>query len=118
MRWRIGTASGHPLAIVGFWRSWKEVDGSHNFSFTMLTVNSDEHPLMKRFQTPGAQKRSVVIVRPTQYGDWLSCRSSDEAHSFLNLYPVEAWRAEAYPLPPRKSPVTDGASDPQLPFVD
>ena len=73
---------------------------------------------MKHFHKPGAEKRSVVIVPPAQDGDWLSCRSTDEARSFLNLYPVEAMRAEAYPLPPRKSPVADGPSDPKLPFVD
>ncbi|MBB5510629.1 SOS response-associated peptidase [Paraburkholderia atlantica] len=118
VRWRIGTANGDPLAIAGLWRSWKEVDGSHTLSFTMLTVNSDEHPLMKRFHRPGAEKRSVVIVPPAQYSDWLSCGSTDEARSFLKLYPVEAMHAEPYPLPPRKSPVVDRPGDPQLPLVD
>jgi putative SOS response-associated peptidase YedK len=49
VRWRIGLASGEPLAIAGLWRSWKEPDGADALSFTMLTVNADEHPLMKRF---------------------------------------------------------------------
>jgi len=74
-------------------------------SFTMLTVNADEHPLMKRFHKPGDEKRSVVIVPPTSYEDWLNARSTDEARSFLNLYPAEEMAAQAAPLPPRK-PVT------------
>jgi putative SOS response-associated peptidase YedK len=102
VRWKIGTANGDPLAIAGLWRSWKEVDGSPTVAFTMLTVNSDEHALMKRFHKPGDEKRSVVIVPPTRYLDWLSCSSTDEARSFLQLYPAEAMHAEPYPLPPRK----------------
>jgi putative SOS response-associated peptidase YedK len=45
----------------------------------------------------------VVIVRPDAYADWLDCRSTDEARSFLNLYPVDEMVAEPYPLPPRKA---------------
>src|SRR5690349_3732242 len=47
--WRVnGTVlrlRGDPLAIAGLWRKWKEVDGSRTLAFTMLTANSDEHPL-------------------------------------------------------------------------
>jgi putative SOS response-associated peptidase YedK len=103
VRWKIGMANGEPFAIAGLWRQWKEVDGSLSLAFTMLTVNSDEHPLMNRFHKPGDEKRSVVIVPPTEHADWLSCKSTDEACSFLNLYPVEAMHAEAFPLPPRKA---------------
>jgi hypothetical protein len=68
----------------------------------MLTVNSSDHPVMRRFHKPGDEKRSVMIVRPGDYDDWLSARSTDEARSFLNLFPAEEMKAEAYPLPPRK----------------
>jgi hypothetical protein len=43
----------------------------------MLTVNANDHPLMKRFRKPGDEKRSVVIVPPDAYGDWLNCLSTD-----------------------------------------
>ncbi|CAD6559432.1 SOS response-associated peptidase [Paraburkholderia sabiae] len=101
-RWRIGMADGGPLAIAGLWKSWNEADGGRSFSFTMLTVNADDHPLMKRFHKPGAEKRSVVIVPPDRYEEWLTCSSSEDAQSFLNLYPTEMMHAEPYPLPPRK----------------
>lgn len=102
VRWRIGMADGSPLAIAGLWREWQNrADGSTSTSFTMLTVNADEHPLMKRFHKPGAEKRSVVIIRPTEYEDWLSCKSTDEARSFLQLYPANEMHAEPFPLPPR-----------------
>jgi hypothetical protein len=33
----------------------------------MLTVNAENHELMRRFHKQGAEKRSVIIVRPEQY---------------------------------------------------
>lgn len=102
IRWRIGMASGAPLAIAGLWREWEDPELGKAISFTMLTVNANEHPLMKRFHKPGDEKRSVVIVPPAAYEDWLNAKSTDEARSFLNLYPASEMSAEAYPLPPRK----------------
>src|SRR5579859_125510 len=99
VRWKIGLAGYEPMVIAGLWRQWKEADGSLSLAFTMLTVNADAHPLMKRFHKPGDEKRSVVIVPRTGYADWLSCKSTDEARSFLQLYPVEAMQAEPYPIP-------------------
>ena len=65
VRWAIGMASGEPFAIAGLWREW-EGEGAPRFSFTMLTLNADHHPLMKRFHKLGA-------------------RSMDEARSFVTL---------------------------------
>lgn len=102
VRWSIGMSSGRPFAIAGLWRAWDEPDGQ-SLSFTMLTVNANEHPLMKRFHRPGAEKRSVVILRPEEYNDWLGSRSTDEARSFLNLFPPEEMSAVAAPKPPKKA---------------
>jgi hypothetical protein len=41
----------------------------------MLTINAAEHPLMKRFHKSGDEKRSVVIVSPSEYEGWLSSRT-------------------------------------------
>jgi putative SOS response-associated peptidase YedK len=106
VRWRIGMASGEPLAIAGLWREWDEPEGKA-LSFTMLMVNADEHALMKRFHKPGAEKRSVVIVPRSGYQEWLSCRSVDEARTFLNLFPANEMAAEPFPLPPRSPKVKD-----------
>jgi putative SOS response-associated peptidase YedK len=106
VRWRISLAGNQPTAIAGRWRAWEESDGTLSRSFTMLTVNADEHPLLKRFHRPGDEKRSVVIIRPSAYEDWLACRNTDEARSFLQLYPAEEIHAEAYPLA-RHSKATD-----------
>lgn len=116
IRWRIGTADGSPLAIAGLWREWAEPEGPA-LSFTMLTVNSDHHSLMKRFHKPGDEKRSVVIVPPAAYEDWLNCRSTEEARSFLQLYPADAMHAEAFPLPPRKKLVRESSGDKPTPLI-
>lgn len=58
-------------------RAWEKPEGPPSLSFTMLTVNANDHPLMKRFRKPGDEKRSVVIVPPDAYGDWLNCLSTD-----------------------------------------
>jgi putative SOS response-associated peptidase YedK len=100
VRWCIGMADGSPFAIAGLWREWNEPEGLV-WSFTMLTVNATEHPLMKRFHKPEDEKRSVVIVPPDEYGNWLASRSTDEARSFLNLFPANKMHAEPFPAPPR-----------------
>ncbi len=84
VRWAIGMADGEPLAIAGLWREW-EGEGGVRLSFTMLTLNADHHPLMKRFHKPESEKRSVIIIRPADYDDWLGVRSIDEARSFVTL---------------------------------
>lgn len=102
VRWRINMADGKPLAIAGLWRAWSEPDGLA-LSFTMLTLNADDHPLMRRFHKPGSEKRSVVIVPPSQYEEWLECRDPEVARTFLRLTPAEEMTAAANPLPPRNA---------------
>jgi putative SOS response-associated peptidase YedK len=101
VRWRIGLDSGDPLAIAGLWRAWKDLDGTEQLSFAMLTVEAGEHPLMKRFHRPDAEKRSVVIVPREHHEAWLASGSTDEAHTFLKTYPADAMHAEPFPLPAR-----------------
>ncbi|MCX5538116.1 SOS response-associated peptidase family protein [Paraburkholderia sp. CNPSo 3076] len=52
VRRRINMVSGEPFAI-GLWREWDDGAVRKALSFTMLTVNSSEHPVMRRFHKPG-----------------------------------------------------------------
>jgi putative SOS response-associated peptidase YedK len=97
VRWRIARADGRPFEIAGLWRSWNEPERIA-LSFTMLTVNADGHPLMGRFHKPGTEKRSVVIVPPTQYEEWLACRDTEQARTFFALPRADEMAAEAAPL--------------------
>jgi len=102
-------ASRKPLAIAGLWRAWEEPEWKPSIPFTMFTVNADEHRLMERFHKPRDEKRSAVIVPPNVYEEWLGCRNTDEARSFLNLFSADEMETEAHPLPPRKAKNGDSA---------
>jgi putative SOS response-associated peptidase YedK len=68
----------------------------------MLTINADEHPLMRRFHKPGDEKRSVVVVPPERWQTWLHAEER-EAKSLLQPFKFEEFTAEAAPRPARKS---------------
>ena len=102
VRWRIGMADHAPFAIAGLWRQWQDAKGDMSHSFTQLTVNADEHPLMARFHRPGSEKRSLVIVPREEYAAWLECRDPEVARTFLRAYPLSLMRAEPAPMPARR----------------
>jgi putative SOS response-associated peptidase YedK len=109
-RWCIGSPGGAPFAVAGLWREWKEADGSVTTAFTQITINADEHPLMKRFHKPGDEKRSLVILHPHEYDDWLGCRNPEEARSFLRHYPHDAMHAFAAPRQTKRKSDEDQGS--------
>jgi len=55
-------------------------------SCSLLTVNADASPLMRRFHGPDDEKRSVVAVRSDQYGDWLD--TEDDVAARALLWPI------------------------------
>jgi putative SOS response-associated peptidase YedK len=112
VRWEIGMADDAPFAVAGVWRSWKEADGSTSQAFSQITINADDHPLMRSFHEPGDEKRSLVIVPRDEYDDWLACRDPEVARSFLRPYPAELMKAWPHPQPPRQRKVK--ASAPSL----
>ena len=88
VRWRISHAKGRPLGMAGIWE-WRPdggEDGTDLLSFSLLTINADEHPLMKRFHKPGDEKRMLVILEPNQYQDWLHATAAN-AMDFMVQYP-------------------------------
>ncbi len=73
VRWKIERADHEPFAIACLWDRWKEPEsGQLVVSFSMLTVNADEHPVMNRFHKPGDEKRTPVIIGPELHQRWLS----------------------------------------------
>ncbi|WP_254894724.1 SOS response-associated peptidase [Chromobacterium haemolyticum] len=94
VRTRIGRADGEPFAVAGMWREWQEPDGGISHAFTQITINADEHPLMKRMHKPGDEKRSLVIVPPAQYQAWLECAEPELARAMLAPFPAELMCAE------------------------
>ncbi|MFM1765015.1 MAG: hypothetical protein RIU71_778, partial [Pseudomonadota bacterium] len=65
-------------------------------SFSMLTVNADEHPVMKQFHKEGDEKRTPVIVPPELHKAWLAA-TPQEAATFMSWQQMPALYAEAAP---------------------
>ena len=90
---RIARADGAPMGIAGLWSCWKSPKGDV-LSYTMLTINADDHALMNHFHKPTDEKRMVVIVPPEQYQDWLTA-PVDRSMEFMRTYPASALQATA-----------------------
>ena len=102
--WSIAMADKAMFAVAGLWREWDGEAGPET-SFTQLTINADDHPLMKRFHKPGDEKRSLVIVPQSEWDDWLGCADPEYARSFLRHYPAELMTSWPSPRAPRAKKV-------------
>jgi putative SOS response-associated peptidase YedK len=85
---RISRTDGQPMGIAGLWSAWKSPEGKTIYSYTMLTINADQHPFMRQFHKPDDEKRSVVILHEHDYDNWLQA-SAAESRDFLTLYPAD-----------------------------
>lgn len=90
VRWKIERADGKPIGIAGIWERRIKSDGLPSWSMSMLTINADTHPVMKRFHKPGDEKRSVVMLPDKAWGNWLRCKSVMDAQSML-LAAADDW---------------------------
>lgn len=88
----IGLVDEPMFAVAGLWREWPGENGPET-AFTQITVNADDHPLMKRMHKPGEEKRSLVIVPREEWDEWLDCKDPEYARTFLRLYPAELMKA-------------------------
>ena len=84
---RIFKSDGEPMGIAGLWSSWESPKGELIHSYTMLTINADQHPIMRLFHKPTNEKRMVVILPPDRYQDWLEASPS---HSMEFMRPFHA----------------------------
>ena len=85
---RISRSDGEPLGIAGLWTGWKSPSGTIVRSYTMLTINADEHSLMRNFHRPGDEKRMVAILTEGSYEDWLAA-PVERTMEFIRPYPAD-----------------------------
>lgn len=86
---RIVRADGEPMGIAGLWESWRDPASSQVLhSYTMLTVNADDHEFMRNYHKPDDEKRMVVILPKGLYRDWLAA-PAHESFDFLRQYPAD-----------------------------
>lgn len=95
MWWRFARADGAPWGLACLWNSWTDkATGEIVESYTMLTINADAHPLMRRMHKPdpklGADaqdKRGVVAIERDDVEQWLH-GTTDEAVALVRLTPT------------------------------
>ena len=98
--WRFRRVDGAPWGLAGLWNTWTdETTGELVESYTMLTINADAHPLMRRMHKPDPKlgpdqqdKRSVVPVEFEDVDLWLHGTQA-EARRLLRLSETELFDA-------------------------
>lgn len=85
---RIQRADGGLLLIAGLWEHWRTPEGEVIHSYTMLTVNADDHALMNQYHRVEDEKRMVVILPSGSVQDWLHA-SAQDSPAFMRQYPAE-----------------------------
>ena len=114
-RWIIMQPGALPMGIAGIYRKWRAPDGKELYTFAMLTINADAHPVMQQFHRPNEEKRMVVILDPGDYGDWLSCPVADAPQFFkpwmgsleVGPKPLAPRETKSKPLKEVKPPLPD-----------
>ena len=105
--WRFKRSDGAPWGLAGLWNSWTDPStGKVLESYTLLTLNADAHPLMRRMHRPDLKrapdlqdKRSVVPIEAADLDLWLHAPVA-QAAELLRLAPVEIFDAEPAPQAP------------------
>ena len=94
--WRFKRLDGEPWGLAGLWNTWTDkTTGEIHESYTMLTVNSDDHPIMRRMHKPDPKvgpneqdKRSVIGIEAVDVEQWLT-GSIDDAKALLRAPAME-----------------------------
>ena len=73
VRWGIKRSDAQPIAVASIQERFVDkTTGEIIFTFSMLTVNADGHPVMKHFHKPDDEKRSLVVLDSSDYIKWLN----------------------------------------------
>jgi len=77
----ISREDGDPFTVAAIYDD-AIIEGEKVRSFSMLTINANQHPFMKQFHNPNDEKRSIIVIPEESRQDWLHC-DHDEASEFL-----------------------------------
>lgn len=95
IRWEIRQSNHEPFGIAGLWDRWTiPAKGEVVVSFTMLTINANDHPVMRRFHKPEDEKRTPVVLSADNYLSWLDA-TPDTARELLRLELMPELSAES-----------------------
>lgn len=90
--WRFRRADGAPWALAGLYNDWVDpATGEVVHSYTMITMNADDHPVMRLMHKPDPKfaadkqdKRSVISIEQADWAQWLT-GSPDDARTLLRV---------------------------------
>lgn len=77
----ISREDGNPFTVAAIYDDVL-IEGEKIRSFSMLTINSDQHLLMKQFHHPDDEKRSIIVIPEESRHDWLCC-NHEQAHELF-----------------------------------
>ncbi len=103
-RWRLRHAEHEILWLAGIWERkavQRQADQADLFSFSMLTINADEHPLMQKFHKAGEEKRMPVLLSESMRQAWLQAENPLAILQAAQQWPAGFLHAEPAPLPKR-----------------
>ena len=93
VRWSIHRQDNELFTVAAIWDSWTDrATGEIVESFSMLTINADGHPVMGRFHRPGDERRSLVVVLPHAWHNWLNA-TTGTASELLREMPTSEFGA-------------------------
>jgi putative SOS response-associated peptidase YedK len=98
--WTFRRADRAPWGLAGLWNTWIDKEtGEVVESYTMLTQNGDQHPIMRRMHKPDSKlgpdqqdKRSVVAIEAGDFDQWLT-GTVEDARLLIRLTPIDAFDA-------------------------
>ena len=102
--WRIEREDQEPFTAAAIYDFWTDKQTNEILrSFSMITINANESPLMRRFHDPKEEKRSIVIVPAHLRKDWLHANEYT-IPMFLENFNSAEYTACAAPPTPRSPP--------------
>lgn len=106
--WSFRRRDGQPWHLAGIWNDWTDPATGEVFSsYSMLTMNCDAHPLLRRFHKPEPSlpsneqdKRTVISLEIDDLRTWLT-GSTEEASALIKLPALELFDAAPSMAVPR-----------------
>lgn len=94
--WTFRRADGRLWGLAGIWNTWTDrASGELHESYSMLTRNADDHPIMSRMHKPDPKlgpdeqdKRSEIAIEEEDVDQWLT-GTAEEVEPLLRPPPME-----------------------------
>ena len=120
VRHRIQTTLNEPFGVACLWDRWSrpqehrrhEIGGKPGLlSFTMLTLNADQHPVMSRMHPPEDEKRMPWVLVADQFEAWLNAVPT-HAQDLARRDVMPTLKTQAHPRPtPIKTPAQNAKAE-------